>query len=119
MVSKIIQDQLAKVAKADLGYYDPKTSTYFIKKRTDIKVEEDKCYLIRLKASAFVNDVVKINWNSGNIPIAEYMRIDVSKCVGKMIKVLGVCLDNKTYQPNGLFWNGWLSISDIEVLSKI
>lgn len=61
MVSPLIEKELKKVEKADLSNFDPLTNTYIIKKRKDIKIEEDNCYLIYLKDSLFSNDVVKIN----------------------------------------------------------
>lgn len=118
-MNKIIEEQLKKVEVADLSDYNSLTGTYFIKKRVDVKIEEDKCYLIRLKPTAFTNYAVLVNWNKGNNPIYEYMKIDVSKKMGKMIKVVGIKYDYANQKDDQGFWSGWLLIDDLEVISKL
>src|SRR5574344_813654 len=96
MISKLIQEQLSKVEWADLSNFDSTTLTYHIAKRKTIKLEEDKCYLIHLKPTCFTNETVKINWNKGFMPTYEYLKVDISKIMGKMIKVNGVGIDFNT-----------------------
>lgn len=115
----IIEKQLSKVINADLSNFDPETRTYFIPKRVDKKIEEDKCYLIKLKPQAFNNRYVIDNWNNGSMPTTNFLKIDVSKKMSKMIKVVGVAFDYEHNRDLASFWSGWLSTDDIEVIDYI
>lgn len=115
----IIKKQLEKVEYADLSNFNAETNTYIIKKRVDIKLEVDNCYLIRVKPSAHNNFVVISNWNNGSMPSSEYLKVDISKIMGKMVRVVGVVHDYQTHQDLASFWSGWLSTDDIEVISKV
>lgn len=118
-MNKVIQDQLQKVQFADLSNYNEQANTYIIKKRTEIKVEEDKCYLIHIRPPAFHDVALNTNWNSGNAPLFSYMKVDVSKKMGKMIKVTGLMHNIDTGSDESQFWSGWLSLDHIEVLKAI
>lgn len=119
MVSKLVEEQLRKVQYADLSKYCKEANTFVIKKREDIKIEEDKGYLIKLNPSAFNNQAVIVNWNGGSMPKHNYLKIDVSKCMGKMIKIVGVGYDYENKQDLGDFWSGWLSTADLDVISRL
>ena len=118
-VNKIIEQQLKKLEYADISNFDAATNTYIIPKKVDIKIEEDKCYLIQLLPTLFKNEVLKTNWNAGSMPMYNYMKIDVSKIIGKMIKVVGTGYDIETQTDISSFWSGWLSTQDIKVIKKI
>lgn len=118
-MNKIIEDQLRKVEYADLSNFNPETNTYIIKKRVDLKIEEDGCYLIKLKSSAFNNQGVIVNWNNNSMPEYDTLKVDVSKKMGKMIKIVGLGFDLATNTDTGKFWSGWLSEDDITVLRKL
>lgn len=118
-MNKVISDQLDKVINADLSNYNPDTNTYIIPKKVDIKLEEDCCYLIYIKPSAKTNSTVNINWNNGSYAPFSYMKVDISKKMGKMIKVTGIEYDNITGQDLGKFWSGWISMDDIKVLTRL
>lgn len=119
MINKLILEQLQKVEKADLSNFNPETNTYIISKRKDIKLEEDVCYLIHLKNSFFKNDTVIYNWNAGSLPTCSYLKVDVSKIMGKMIKVVSVGYDMNTKTDLSCFWSGWINTEDIDVLKQI
>lgn len=116
---EIVKKQLEKVQYADLSNFDAATNTYIIKKRVDIKLEVDSCYLIRVKPSAYNNQVVIVNWNNGNMPSTEYLKVDISKVMGKMVRVVGIAHDYHNHQDLASFWSGWLSTDDVEVLEKL
>lgn len=118
-MNNVIKNQLEKVIVADLSNYNPETNTYIIPKRKDKKIEEDKCYLIHLKAKAFSNRFVIDNWNSGSMPSANYLKADISKKMNKMIKVVSVGYDFENQRDLATFWSGWLSVDDIEVISEL
>lgn len=115
----IIQKQLQRVEYADLSNFNADSNTYVIKKRVDIKLEVDSCYLIRVKPSAYNNITVVNNWNNGNMPSSEYLKVDISKVMSKMVKVVGVAHDYQKHQDLASFWSGWLSTDDVEVIAKL
>lgn len=119
MVSEIIKKELQKVEKADLTNFNQETNTYFIPKRKDIKLEEDNCYLVHLKDSLFTNETLKINWNNGSLPTEKYLKVDISKIMAKMIRVVGVGYDFENKKDISYFWSGWLNTEDIDVIEKI
>lgn len=119
MSNKIILDQLSKVELADLSHFDNETNSYFIPKRCDIKIEEDCCYLIEIKESLYLNQVLAINWNNGTFPKDKYLKIDVSKIMPKMIKVVSIGYDPTLNKDLSNFWSGWLTLADISVIQKL
>ena len=118
--TNVIEEQLGKVRHADLSNFDKETNTYTIPKRTDIKIEEDKCYLVQLHRSFFNNQTVMLNWNSGSIPPGEFLSIDVLQSMNKMIKVSASTYNAHSeadFKPR--FWNGWLSTDELTVIAKL
>lgn len=118
-MKEIIQQQLKKVLYANLDNFDEETYTYIIPKKCDIKVEEDSCYLIHIRPTAKHNVAVNTNWNNGSVVPFCDMKVDVSKKMGKMIKVTGIGYDASEGKDLSQFWSGWLSLDDIEVSSKL
>ena len=118
-MNKLIEDQLKKVTCADLSNFNKETNTYLIPKKRDIKIEQDKCYLIRLTDKFFNNETVCINWNSGKLPKFKACKVDVLKIMGKMIKVNCIGYDEETDEDLSYFWTGWIYLPDVEVIKKI
>ena len=118
-MSKIIQEQLQKVNFADLSNFNPETNTYIIPQKKDIKVEVDGCYLVKLLPTFYTNEVVKVNWNENKTPIYDCLEIDITKILGKMIKVNCIGYDEKENCPLNYFWSGWLYLPDIEIIKKL
>ena len=118
-MNKVIEDQLKKVEFADLSKFNSESNSYFIKKRVDIKIEEGSCYLIHIKPSIKTNTLIATNWNGGSITTAQYMKVDISKKMSKMLKIVGVEFDPILNQDKSNFWSGWVSLDDIEVLQKL
>lgn len=119
MSSKIIEQQLKRVQAADLSNFDSKSNTYIIKQRADIKIEEDKGYIIFIKDSAFTNNVVINNWNNGSFPKIRYLKVDINKRMNNMIKVVGIGYDPETKQDLDKYWSGWICIDNIEIIEKL
>jgi len=119
MVSKVIEQQLKKVQNANLSNYNPETNTYFIKRRVDIKIEEDSGYIIHLKDSAFTNSAIITNWNNGSFPKTCYLKIDVNKKMNNMIKIVGVGYDIISKQDLAIYWSGWLCLDNIDIIEKL
>jgi len=119
MLNKIIEQQLSKVRTADLGTYNTETNTYFIRKKGGIKLEENNGYIIRLKDSAFTNTILINNWNHGSSPKTNCLKIDVTRKMDNMIKVISVGYDLTLKQDLDKYWSGWLSIDNIEIIQKL
>ena len=119
MLGKIIEQQLTKVQVADLSNYNKETNTYLIKRKTTIKIEEDKGYIIYLKDSAFDNTAIINNWNNGSFPKARYLKIDVNKKMNNMIKVVSVGYDSITKEDLAMYWSGWLCIDNFDIIEKL
>ena len=117
--NKIIKDQLNKVINADLNNFDESTYTFYIKQKISIKIEENKCYLIKLKPTLFRNQALATNWNNSSIPKVDYLKVDVIKLMGNMIKVMGVGYDFEKKLDQNYFWNGWLTLTDIEPIQRL
>lgn len=118
-MNNLIEKELKKVEKADLSHFDEKTNTYHIPKRVDIPIKEDNCYLIYLEDTFFNDTTLRINWNNNSVPEYRYLKIDVSKVMSKMIKVVAVGYDYESKKDLAYFWHGWLNTDEIKVLEKI
>jgi len=122
MVDKVIEEQLKKVQYADLSNFDEKTNTYIIKKKVDLKLEEDHYYIIQVKDDFLKNcknDVITINWNAGKYPKSQYYKVDVTKVMGKMARVNGTAYNYDTKEDLEEFFSGWFSLNCIIVLEEI
>ena len=52
-MNKLVAEQLKKVQFANLDNYDESTKEYTIPKLTELRLEKNKSYLIRLKDECF------------------------------------------------------------------
>lgn len=118
-ISKIVEQQLKKVQAADLSNYNKETNTYYIKRRMDIKIEEDGAYIIQLKPFAFANTAVINNWNNGSFPKTATLKIDVNRRMSNMVKVVSVGYDLVTREDLPLYWSGWLAIDNFDIIEKL
>lgn len=119
MFNPHIQKLLDKVELADLSHYDSATSTFYIPKRVDIKLDVDKVYLIHLKDSFFTNSTLRVNWNNDTVPPYPYLKFEVDRIVAKMIKGIGIGYDPVTDADLDKTWEGWLNKDNIEILKKL
>jgi hypothetical protein len=118
MIRKLIQDQLDRCQFANLNNYDPKTNTFYIKKYSKPTYETGKCYLIKLPLEIVnkTDSVLAVNWNNGNAPKTQYLKIYISKSLGKMIYVDSISFDFDNKVDLSFMWSGWL---DSEELTQI
>lgn len=107
-MNKIIQQQLKQVRLADLSNYDPELNTYHIPQCKALTLGVDQCYDITLSPEIYKDEVLRDNWNHGDIPAFLTGKVEVERVVGKMAQISGVGDGNQ-------FWSGWISI---EYLSK-
>ena len=118
-MNKIIAEQLRKVKEIDVDNLHFEEGKCFIPQKKTIKIEEDCCYKIFLMPTLFVNTALGTNWNGGSYPLKNYLKVDVIKNMGKMIKVTGVAYDPSTGGNINYFWSGWLTVQDIQIIEKI
>lgn len=118
MIRPIVKEQLDKCQFADLNNYDPSTNTFYIRKYCKPTYEINHCYLVRLPLNIVEapDSVLAVNWNNGNYPKAQYLKIYISKAMGTMIYVDSVGFDFDTKQDLNLMWSGWL---DTQTLTQI
>lgn len=120
-MNQIIKKQLEDCKVADLSNFNYETGTGIIPRFKQIKLEEDACYVVKLD-NTLINhtegDTYNVNWNGGTAPTYEYMYVEVSRIMGKNIKVNGVQYDNTTKLITNNTWSGWLPLDRIEILEK-
>lgn len=121
-MNKIIEKQLKQVQIADLTDFNKDTNTYNIPKFCQKRVSVGECYIIKLDRcllSKTSSEVFANNWNKGSIPPFEYMKVDISKILGKNIFVNGIGFDFQTKQDINEMWSGWLPLTQITIEEQI
>lgn len=116
---ELVQRELEKVVYADLSDYDAAAQAYHIPRTRALAVKENRCYLVRVKESAAHNEILRVNYNGGRIPEAEYYLVDVEARLGKIIKVTAVEYDAAADTPTAVRWQGYLALKDIEVVREV
>lgn len=107
MFNKLIEEQLKKVKKANLDNFDPETNTYNIPQLKEIKLEKNSTYLLKLKDSLFYNEVLKFNWNNGNMPNRYYLIAEIQVMMSNMLKVNSVGYDPRANKIDSNYnWSG-------------
>ena len=115
---QLVKEQLNKVVYADLSNYDEKTNTYHIPKINQIKLQINHSYIIKIKDSLYMNELLKSNYNQGRTPPYKSYLIDIVSILGKIIKVNGVEYDLTLNKVLNNLWSGYLAIKDIEILEE-
>lgn len=117
-MSERLERELKRVKFANIQQVDE--NTYVVRKETEIRLEEDNCYLIKLKDSVFnPNSILTTNWNSGKIPNSRYYQVDINKIMGDMIRISGIGYDDETCTIFKENWYGWLPKNEIEIIKKL
>lgn len=115
MRSKIVETQLKKCSYADLSHFDKATGVFNIPKYSKPKFDIGKMYIIQV-ANELVNNnssVIATNWNNGISPKSQFLKIYVSKMVGKMIYVDSLVFNIDTKSDTNITWSGWLPTEQI------
>jgi hypothetical protein len=63
--------------------------------------------------------VVAVNYNNGTAPAYQYLKIFVSKSLGKMIYVDSLGFDPSTKQDINVLWSGWLPTEELKLISQV
>lgn len=121
-MNKAIKDQLEKVKVANIGYYDNDTTEIIIPRFEQVRYEIGSYYLVKLDGaltSPTGNELLISNWNKGTYPRCEFLKIDVTKVLGKMIYVNALGYDNEKQEDLNYCWTGWLPIQQLELVTKL
>ena len=115
MRSKIVETQLKKCSYADLSHFDNTTGVFNIPKYSKPKFDIGKMYIIQVANELVDNNgsVIATNWNSGTSPKSQFLKIYVSKMVGKMIYVDSLVFNIETKSDTNIIWSGWLPTEQI------
>ena len=115
---QLFNEQLDKVVYADLSNYDAATKTYHIPKINRIRFKLNHSYIIRIKDSIENNDILRSNYNQGNEPDITTYLIDIISILNKVIKVNAIKYNTEEDKTENIYWNGYLSIKDIEIIRE-
>ena len=118
---EIIKQQLQNCSYANLSNYDPATQTFLIPKYQKPHFVLGNMYLVQL-SGALVNNissVIAANYNNGTAPMYPFLKIFVSKSLGKMIYVDSLGFDPQTKQDINVLWSGWLPVDELTLISQV
>lgn len=118
---EIIKNQLLKCTYANLNNYDPATNTFYIPKYSKPQYSVGKMYLIQLPINLVNNSqsVIATNWNNGSAPSYQYLKVYISKLLGKMAYVDSIGYDINTKQDINVLWSGWLPTEEITQVATL
>jgi len=117
----LIKNQLKQVVYADLSHYDETTGVFTIPKYAKPKYDVGKMYIVQIPNELVGNthSVLATNWNNNTAPQSAYLKIYVSKFVGKMIYVDSVAFNMQTRSETSFIWSGYLPTEQITQLEAI
>ncbi len=115
MMSDLLKKELSKVHFADLNNFNEQTRTFIIPKYSKPKYDVGKMYIVKLPITIIGNhaSALATNWNNSTAPSTEYLKVYVSKMVGKMIYVDSVAYDPETKRDLSDIWSGYLPSEEI------
>lgn len=124
-MNPLIKDQLSKVQRAVLSEYDD-DSTHITVERGVVRatscLQVDHCYLISVE-DYILNPpegfTLHTNWNNNVAPKHKFMKVDVTKIMGKMVCVNSVGVDMKTHTDTRDMWTGWLPQKSIKIIERL
>ena len=117
----LIKNQLKQVTFANLNNYNEETHTFTIHKYSEPRYEAGKMYLVQLPISIInrTDSVLATNWNNCSAPSGQYLKVYVSKMMGKMIYVDSLVFNFETNQDTSIMWSGWLPTDDITQIATL
>ena len=123
-MNPLIKVQLDKIRGVDLPPYDDNTLTINIERmsHSSNELKQDECYLISVE-DYILNPpdgfTLHTNWNGNKIPKHKFMKVDVTKIMGKMIKVNSIGYDMFNNTNINDMWEGWLPEKSITVIERL
>ena len=124
-MNPLIKEQLKKIHRVKVPSFDENTQTITLLK-SDIQstdsLQENRCYLISVE-DYILNPpegfTLHSNWNNNIVPKHKFMKIDVFKIMGKMVKVNSVGYDMKHQTDFTDVWSGWLPRKSITIIENL
>lgn len=125
-MNPLIKEQLNKIKKIKLPPFDDNTTVITLEKSneavTATLLQEDCCYLISVE-DYILNPpdgfTLHTNWNNNIIPKHKTMKVDVTKIMGKMVKVNAIGYDMKNQVDTNDMWSGWLPQKSITIIERL
>lgn len=121
-INKLILKELEKVQVAKVGEYDYCRRCFTITKYQPPSFSMNGLYIVELDShllNATDNEVLVCNWNAGRYPTQKYMKIKITKTLGKMMYVYGVYYDVNTQTELDEDWDGWLPTEQVKILREV
>ena len=117
----LIRKQLQSCSYANLNNYNPETRTFNIPKYQKPHFVLGNMYLVQVSGAVVGNttSVVATNYNNGTAPGFQYLKIFVSKSLGKMIYVDSIGFDPDTKRDVNVMWSGWLPTEELTIISQV
>lgn len=127
-MNPVVKRELEKV-RIPLPDYDDNTTLITILRKTaeeqvkTFPIIVGNCYLIQL-ADYVLNEppnfTLSANWNSGVVPKSKYMKIQITKVMGKMIQIDGSGYDVlNQVDLNDAYIGLWLPLASIGVVQEL
>ena len=121
-MNRLIRKQLDKLRVAKIDSYDELKHIYTFKKHKAKEFKIDSVYVLRLSNSLMIpknNEILISNWNKGNHPLHQYMKVQVDKKLGNMLFVCGAYYDINTKNVLNEYWSGWLPDEELEIIEEV
>ena len=117
----LVRQQLLRCSYADLSHFDSETQTFRIPKYNKPKYVLGQMYLVQVSGALVNNNTstVAANWNNSTSPAFSYLKIYVSKELGKMIYVDSIGFDPTTKQDINTLWSGGLPTEELTMISQV
>ena len=123
-MNKFVAEELKKCRVAKLPPYDEFTKHMIIPQANSSEqfLQVNKCFLVQLEPYILnppEGFTLHDNWNQGRKPPREFLKIEVSQVMGKMIKVNSIGFDYATQTDTNEIWEGWLPKKSINILQEL
>lgn len=124
-MNPLIKAQLDKLKSQKRYSFDDSSLKIELKRKITFDVsdiKEDQCYLIEVE-DYILNPpegfTLHTNWNNNIIPKHKFMKVDVNKIMGKMVKVTSIGYDVDKHQDINEMWVGWLPQKAITIIERL
>ena len=120
-MNKLIQKQLEKLRVAKIDSYDDLKHTYTFKQHKEKEFKIGSVYIVKLSNSLMIpknNEILISNWNKGNHPLHQYLKVQVDNKLGSMLFMCGAYYDIDTKSIMNEYWNGWLPEDELEIIEE-
>ena len=126
MINPLIKDQLSKIRRIEVPAVNDSTNVITLHKdqikQASSGLHEDCCYLISVE-DYILNPpdgfTLHTNWNNNIAPKHKVMKVDVTKIMGKMVKVNSMGYDMKNQVDTNDMWSGWLPQKSITIIERL